>query len=152
MTDIKNISQMTLVTVHINESIETALLIMKTHHFRHLPVVNDQKDIVGLISDRDLLFHFNEKDKKVLDIMKKHLISVDIKSEIKDVVEKIIENKISAILITQNEKICGIVTTEDMMRLLLKYLRQNTLAPTFLESYVDMFKDYFVTIKNPTYV
>lgn len=42
------------VTVKANDSVQDALTKMRKGHFRHLPVVNDTEQLVGMFSDRDL--------------------------------------------------------------------------------------------------
>ncbi len=52
-------------TVSPQESVETCLLLMRRHGFRHLPVC-EAKQLRGVISLRDLLLHdLDEKDDEV---------------------------------------------------------------------------------------
>jgi acetoin utilization protein AcuB len=41
-------------TIKRGDSLELALRKMKEGHFRHLPVVNDEGRLVGMLSDRDI--------------------------------------------------------------------------------------------------
>jgi len=41
-------------TVKRNERIRDALGKMKNGHFRHLPIVDDNNNLIGMLSDRDL--------------------------------------------------------------------------------------------------
>lgn len=84
--------------------------------------------------------------------MSKNLKKVDVKSDLKDVVQSIIDLKISALLVTQHSKVIGIMTTEDLMHLLLKLLNQNELAPTLLEEFINSFKEINHAVKNPNYI
>jgi CBS domain-containing protein len=52
-------------TVRPDESLETCMLLMRRHGFRHLPVC-DGKELKGIVSLRDILLHdLNEKDHEV---------------------------------------------------------------------------------------
>jgi len=52
-------------TVRPDESLETCLVLMRRHGFRHLPVC-DGKELKGIVSLRDILLHdLNEKDHEV---------------------------------------------------------------------------------------
>ena len=52
-------------TVRPEESLETCLLLMRRHCFRHLPVC-EGKELKGIVSLRDILLHdLNEKDHEV---------------------------------------------------------------------------------------
>jgi CBS domain-containing protein len=52
-------------TVSPDESLETCMVLMRRHGFRHLPIC-DGKQLRGIISLRDILLHdLNEKDHEV---------------------------------------------------------------------------------------
>jgi CBS domain-containing protein len=52
-------------TVSPNESLETCMVLMRRHGFRHLPVC-EGKQLRGIVSLRDILLHdLNEKDHEV---------------------------------------------------------------------------------------
>ncbi|HZQ24377.1 MAG TPA: CBS domain-containing protein [Terriglobales bacterium] len=52
-------------TVESQQDLETCMLLMRRHGFRHLPVC-EGKQLVGLVSLRDLMLHdLNEKDDEV---------------------------------------------------------------------------------------
>jgi len=52
-------------TVTPDESLETCMLLMRRHGFRHLPVCQG-KELRGIVSLRDILLHdLNEKDHEV---------------------------------------------------------------------------------------
>lgn len=47
-----------LVTIRQNQSLVTALNLMNRHEISHLPVVDNDKKLVGILSMRDLIRHF----------------------------------------------------------------------------------------------
>jgi acetoin utilization protein AcuB len=48
------ITHQQLVLVGPKETLEKTFAIMLKHNIRHLPVVNDQGEVVGMVSDRDI--------------------------------------------------------------------------------------------------
>lgn len=129
-----------LISIAQDRTIEEALMIMKSRHFRHLPVVDETNKIVGIVSDRDLYRGLSSEDRFVANVMVKNLLKVDIKTNIQDVVKNMIKLKASSFLITEDDVICGLITTEDMLYLLYDLLEKDEIAPTLLEQFVHSFQ------------
>lgn len=52
-------------TVGPREDVETCMVLMRRHGFRHLPICDGQQ-LVGMVSLRDIMLHdLNEKDDEV---------------------------------------------------------------------------------------
>ena len=64
-TRVEDVMTMAPLTVGPKEEPEACMLLMRHHGFRHLPVC-DGKNLVGIVSVRDLMLHdINEKDHEV---------------------------------------------------------------------------------------
>ena len=64
-TQVKEIMTREPYTVGPREELETCMIIMSQHGFRHLPIC-DGKKLVGMVSLRDIMLHgLNEKDHEV---------------------------------------------------------------------------------------
>jgi len=64
-TSIEDVMTDDPLTVSPDESIETCMILMRRHGFRHLPIC-EGKQLRGIVSLRDLLLHdLNEKDHEV---------------------------------------------------------------------------------------
>lgn len=121
-----------LIIVKECDTLESAYQVMKANKIRHLPVADARGAIVGLLSDRDLnrAMYSDVSENgireetafkpgiKVRDYMSWPVHSFDKAALLKTVVRKMIEEKTSSFLITDKEKIVGIVTTEDMLKVL----------------------------------
>lgn len=123
-----------LITIRDIEKLAVAHRMMKDNKFRHLPVENDEGDIIGVLSQRDVMrasesqityeCGFIFEDLKVSnhlmveDYMTSPVESVPSDTPLKLLAQKMLENKISCYLVTEKDHIVGIVTTDD----LLKYL------------------------------
>jgi acetoin utilization protein AcuB len=131
-----------LITIKDTYSLESAYNVMQTHSIRHLPVLNDQAEVVGIISDRDLMrgvhstvrenrdIRFEDltfpKNAMVSDYMTWPITVVTESSPLLKTVEMMLENKISSILVVSaNDDVVGIVTTDDCMNYLVKLLKEQ---------------------------
>lgn len=114
-----------LVTIDKNATAEDAYKLMTNNWVRHLPVLDSENDlIVGMLSDRDLMRAPTNK-KPVYELMSSPVRTFEITTPVKKVVQTMIEDKLSAFLITRNEDVVGIVTTEDMLLLLAQFLTEE---------------------------
>lgn len=130
-----------LITINENYSLDAAYSQMQKNQIRHLPVVDASNKIVGMLSDRDLLramrSNLNSGDifkveslefdqhAKVSDYMTWPVRFVNKNSSIKVVAERMIEEKISSFLVTDDKTVVGILTTEDCLKFLIKLLDES---------------------------
>ena len=116
-----------LATVRVSEAVQ----IFQALDVRHLPVVNEQRELIGMLSDRDLrafsLPHLIDSewlgtiqtalDARVATLMSSEPLSVDSEADIAEVVDLILENKIGAVpVIDADNKLVGIVSYVDVLR------------------------------------
>jgi CBS domain-containing protein len=117
-----------------------AYLRMKREGYRHLPVIDDHGHLVGIISDRDFQRAILPeavvdahglstgpnfaRDAKVREYMSSPVESLPEETQLLTAVNLIIEKKISAVVITREGRITGIVTCEDLMRVLAALLKK----------------------------
>lgn len=131
----------TLLTIQWNEPIEKAFEKMEGFRIRHLPVVDQDGFVIGILSDRDVNRAMNpqrpgfEESVVVGDFMSWPAITVDEKATIADVAEGMVDEKVSAFLVTKNgNEVVGIVTSEDLLGYLAKQLRKGAKKRPLLES------------------
>jgi CBS domain-containing protein len=127
-----------LVTVPWNHAISEAYSLMEERKIRHLPVTDKDGFVVGILSDRDVNRAMNPvrpgfaEGLSVADFMSWPAITVDEGISVADVAEGMVDEKVSAFLVTKDgEEVVGIVTSEDLLKLLrslLKGDRKSTLA------------------------
>ncbi len=134
-----------LICLQIHDSLAAAMQAMQDGGFRHVPVVNEKMDLLGIVSDRDVLRHLPFagrrpplQDKK----FREHLFSADRKNAVLEMpLDGIMTRKVEYIpprctaieavtilrntkvsclpVVDEQEKILGIVTVTNLMRLLL---------------------------------
>lgn len=112
----KTIMTIDLVTVPTGTSLHQAAALMKSKQIRHLPIVNNAREIIGIISQTDIK-SIAETDALVVDhVMSRPVMSIDQNAPLRAAIRKLLHNKISCLLISdQTESAIGIVTTDDLL-------------------------------------
>jgi acetoin utilization protein AcuB len=142
------ISSHGLVGIHKREPIEHAYSVMKRISTRHLPVIDDDGTIVGMLSDRDFKRAMKVPDSRkwlatdrepefdpneiAMEYMSWPIQTIDESTAISKAAEKMIENKISSLIVTRNRQAVGVVTTEDLLKALIKENKES--EPTLKEN------------------
>jgi CBS domain-containing protein len=104
-------------SVDINDSIELVLNIMKWKEINHMPVINSDRELVGLITMKDVNTYFkNEEPLKetVKDFMTEKLITTHEFETIEGVSSKMKKHNINSLPVLRNNKLIGIITTNDL--------------------------------------
>ena len=123
-----------VITLRSSDSLETAERLFKTHHIRHIPVV-DGDTILGMLSYTDLLrISFADavdEEEETVDtvvynmftiaqVMVRNVTSVTSATPIKEVAEILSKKEFHALPIVDNRVLVGIVTTTDLINYLLE--------------------------------
>lgn len=128
-----------MVTVKFDDLLEKAYDKLSQNRIRHLPVVDDFGSIVGIISDRDFqramlrdkydnnLTTITEfpSSAKVGSFMSWPVKTVDARDSLADVCDIMVNQKISALLVSEESRLVGIITHEDLLRVLSKILTEQ---------------------------
>ncbi len=123
-----------VVTVDMDDSLQTIREILNSFEFHHVPVVDGQK-LIGIISDRDLLSELSpfldtpsqeHRDfallkKRAHQIMSRILITVNAGTSIEIASNLLLENNISCLpVVSSKDNVKGIVTWKDILRFYMK--------------------------------
>lgn len=143
-TTVKQTMTSSPVTARAKDDLSSAYIRMKREGFRHLPVIDDQGDLVGIISDRDfqramwpldksenygLLDRPNfPRDAKVGQFMTWPVITLPEETSLLEAVQMIIQSKISAVAVFRDGQMTGIITHEDLLRVLEVLLGETSLT------------------------
>ncbi|WP_437993602.1 CBS domain-containing protein [Sorangium sp. So ce145] len=121
-------------TVRVDDPIGEAVNVLQTMDFRHVPVVDEQGELVGMLSDRDLraLQSPYAEDTAVVGaaprkasapvstIMSGNVVSASPDADVTELMELMLDNKIGALPIIDGEgALVGIVSYVDIFRGLL---------------------------------
>lgn len=116
MTSVKTIMSKNLKTISTGASLQDAYALMEEFRVRHLPVLNETGEITGIISYKNLLTDQTVLLMPVEFFMSFPVVEVSENTSLKRAILKILEKKISSLLITNNEQeVIGIVTTDDLL-------------------------------------
>ena len=121
-----------LITVVQSESLNAAIRLLKDHDIKHLPVLEDTGELVGIITDRDLkraspsdatLLEVHEllylMDKvKLSEVMTKSPITAKPEMQVPEAAKLMAEKKVGCLPVTKADKLIGIVTVTDFLKLL----------------------------------
>ncbi len=123
-----------------SETLSSAYSKMQTLDVRHLPVISDNGKMIGIISDRDLQRAMRVPDSEIAsrfptldfpedatisDFMSSPVISVESKDPISKAARIMVDEKVSAIAVIEETKMIGIVTSEDLLRILVLLLEEK---------------------------
>ena len=127
MTSVKTIMSKKLKTISAGSSLQDAYALMQESRIRHLPVLNESGEISGILTYKDVL-----ADSTVLLMPVEYFMSFPVEqmpenTSLKRAALKLLEKKMSALLITNDEQeVVGIVTTDDLLWQLASQLTNET--------------------------
>ena len=125
-----------LITLKITDDLFKAEKLFKEHRIRHIPVVDNQKHIVGMLSLTDLnrisfLDSYDEDEIQIDNaiyemlcieqLMVKSIVKITSDVTIKDAAEILAKNEFHALPVVDNGVLVGIVTTTDLLLYLISY-------------------------------
>ena len=131
---VQEIMTRNVIHIRMDDTLERIRELFKKFKVHHLPVM-EEKQLVGIISDRDLAYTLSpflntpesqSRDvallqKKAHQIMTRDVITVSRKTSIEDACRIMLENDISCLpVVTPEGEVDGIITWRDLFRALLK--------------------------------
>ena len=122
-------------------TIEEAKIFMEQQNLRHLPVVDEKNQVLGVLSERDVLKAKKSKD-LITTIMVNQVFVVSEDEDLIKVVETMAEEKYGSVMIVNSDnELTGIFTTIDALALLAKLLKDtNKKDKLKVFSIVDLLK------------
>ena len=128
---IEEIMTTNMITLGAEQTILDAYSLMIQHSIRHLPIVDQEKHLIGIVSDRDIrdaspsILNNNNHQDNVLQLPIKTIMKTDlITGHPLDFVEEIgaifYKHKINCLPIVKNRKLVGIITHSDLLHSLIE--------------------------------
>lgn len=121
-------------TVQLNDKLAVADDVMRLGRIRHMPVVDEDGELAGIVSQRDL-FHnallqtlgYGTRAKQqamdlctVKDAMVSQVITIAPDALLSEAARMMVEKKIGSIVVVDDGKIAGILTESDFVKLALE--------------------------------
>jgi CBS domain-containing protein len=141
MMSINEIMTVNPITLGQNATLDEAGSLMRKHRIRHVPIVGEDKELLGLITQRDLLAVGSaEADgHAVKEIMRRKVYTVSEESDMRSAALMMQEHKIGALPVLQDKKLVGIITDSDYVALAINLLEQlNEFEPEEIDDYDDL--------------
>jgi CBS domain-containing protein len=129
---VKDLMSRQVLTIGASDSCLDAVARMHRARIRHLPVVNDQGYLVGVVTDRDLRHYlfsapvFKDlgfigvdvllKAVPVAEIMSAPAITAAPENELMDAARFMLEEKVGSLPVVEGDRVVGIITETDMLR------------------------------------
>lgn len=121
---IKNLMSEDLITVDKDQNLSDALKLLRKHNVSRLPVTNN-KELVGIISERDIANKLGSSKYESMPASRLHISSVMVKDvftvpqsmQLEDVAKLMLENGIGSVPVMDDEKMVGIVSKADFVTL-----------------------------------
>ena len=121
-----------LVSINENKTTYNAIKLLTTNNIGALPVLNDNMELSGIISERDIIreisndLSVNFKKSNIKSIMTSKVITINKNTKSETIMDIMSKNKIRHIPIVENKLLIGIVSIGDVVkRLLEKFNLEN---------------------------
>lgn len=129
---VRDLMTQDVVAVRPEDNLATLRDLMIDYNIRHMPVVDREKYVVGLVSHRDLLRHSlierNDvpqslersvlEEVRVEEVMTTGVVTVDPDSDIREAAQILLENKYGCLPVVEGERLVGMLTESDFVKLM----------------------------------
>ena len=113
-----------------NDDLEELYDLMDEKHVRHVPIVDHDGDLLGLVTQRDLwrsalgpqdnlplsMQHDLMRRRKIRELMTIEVDTVEPDESLQTAAEMLIDNKIGCLPVLEGERLVGILTESDFVR------------------------------------
>ncbi|WP_191601597.1 CBS domain-containing protein [Marinomonas algicola] len=120
-----------VITLKENDSLATAKTLMHDKNIRNIPIVNDNGECVGMLTQREYLRHAfylvsqfgtqqitkKEEQTPISKAMSKDILTIEPDIDLSTAAEFFIENKYGCLPVVENDKLVGILTPVDFVKL-----------------------------------
>ena len=125
--------------LHEDQTLNVVRLLMRTVRVRHVPILNRDEKFIGLLSHRDLLAYSISKladidpleqreiDRHIpiRDVMQTEVETTNAETPLTEALQRMLDNKFGCLpVIDQDNRLKGIITNEDIMRLAIRLLEK----------------------------
>ncbi len=139
MLQVKDIMTNDVFVLHVEETLAAVRSLMDSKQIRHVPIVNAYNRFVGLLTHRDLLActvsmlaDIDKEEQDDLDssisignVMKTDVATVSPGTDLREAINILLENKYSCLPVVSDDKLIGIITESDFLKLTLALLKNT---------------------------
>ena len=116
--------------------VDAALKRMRDENVRRFPVVDDAGKLVGIVSEKDLLYaapspatslsihemHYLYSRITVEQVMTREVITIDEKAPLEEAARVMVDRKVGALPVMRDGKLVGLITETDIFKILLEMM------------------------------
>ena len=124
-----------VITVSLSTTLAEARSTMKEHRIRHLPVVNESGEMVGLLTQSDVLAAADSilrdaenripaREISIRDVMVTKIATVDENASLRQAALFLEKHRIGCLPVVADEKLVGIITDTDFVGVAINLLEQ----------------------------
>ncbi|WP_138420644.1 acetoin utilization AcuB family protein [Aquibacillus sediminis] len=127
---VSDIMKTNVITLSPEATIAEALKLLNDHHIRHIPIVDQQNKVIGIVSDRDVRdaspsIFTNQKESETLHhqiqtIMSHPVVTIHPLDFVEEIAAIFYEEEFACLPVTRENKLIGIVTEKDMLYTLIQ--------------------------------
>jgi CBS domain-containing protein len=124
-----------VVTLYDDTPFSEAWIQFQEYRFRHFPVTNKNKQIIGIVSDRDIFTHLEmikktmeteQKINSISQVMVNKVITASPDTSIHEICRVMFSQHIGALpIVDENHQLLGLITRSDILRVLIKSEAMN---------------------------
>lgn len=132
---VKDVMTQRVYRVSPDDSVQDVLALVRQHHLRAIPVVGEGREVLGMVTDRDLLRHFlpgvqsrgvssspeEIRALRVRDVMSRSVICVSEDQALAEVTSIMVSKDLERLPVTSEGKLTGFLTRGDILRKLFAF-------------------------------
>lgn len=132
---VEQIMKTSVITLRPDDTIETALRLLSKHHIRHLPIIDENNQVIGIVSDRDVrdaspsIFFKGDISEDlqipISSFMTENVITAHPLDFVEEVSAIFYEKAIGCLPVTKQGKLVGIITEKDLLYTLIQLTGAN---------------------------
>ena len=131
MLEAKDIMTKQVICIKKDTPIFEAIRMMADNNITGIPVIENDRTLVGILSEQDVmrLFHTydDEKDRTVNDFMTQPAIHFEEHELLLDICYCLRDNSIRRVPITSNGKVTGVISRSDILKCIIKQSEKSDL-------------------------
>ncbi|MCT2535005.1 acetoin utilization AcuB family protein [Aquibacillus koreensis] len=127
---VQEIMKTKVITLPPDAQIVRALQLLNEHHIRHIPIVDANNAVIGIVSDRDVrdaspsIFNENvdadELKNPIRTIMSHPVVTIHPLDFVEEIAAIFYEEEFACLPVVSEDKLVGIVTEKDMLHTLIQ--------------------------------
>ncbi|GAB2554038.1 CBS and ACT domain-containing protein [Gracilibacillus alcaliphilus] len=123
---VKDIMKRDVITITEEDTVATALQLLQKHHIRHIPVIDEKKQVIGIVSDRDVRdaspsILDAERDETILtrsikEVMTSPVVTTHPLEFFEEVATIFYQKEFACLPVVRNKQLVGMITEKDMLQ------------------------------------